>query len=131
MPLMNCQDCGNDHSDTATACPKCGKPNLQKRNTSAPPSEFAEYTRNDDGPVVMIEGTSVTAGSHDRAQLVTGVMIGLGLGGCGAVIALAMMPMVMFVGKRKDMPSSLKGLVYGSIPWFFAWILIFFESILK
>ena len=25
MALMECKDCGNEHSTTAKACPKCGK----------------------------------------------------------------------------------------------------------
>lgn len=35
MALINCTECGNSHSDTATACPSCGfepkKPSLMKR----------------------------------------------------------------------------------------------------
>lgn len=26
MPLVNCPDCGNEISDAAYACPKCGRP---------------------------------------------------------------------------------------------------------
>lgn len=32
MALMNCPDCGVDHSDLAFACPKCGMPNLKVFN---------------------------------------------------------------------------------------------------
>ena len=29
MPLMTCSDCKKEHSDSAPACPHCGRPNRQ------------------------------------------------------------------------------------------------------
>jgi hypothetical protein len=36
MPLVTCADCKTEHSDEASACPKCGKPNTpaSKKKTS-------------------------------------------------------------------------------------------------
>lgn len=92
MALINCSDCGNEHSDMATECPKCKRPNTK----------------------VKTEGYA--------AKLVAGIVAALVLGGfevnpffvIGGAIILT--PIVMLIEKTSKPNPVLRGLVYGSIP---------------
>ena len=46
MPLINCAECGNEISDQASACPKCGMPNMKaatKNNSVRPVIKALRY----------------------------------------------------------------------------------------
>lgn len=108
MPLMTCVDCNSQHSTEAAACPTCGRPKARVSNVS------------DDGPVVMYQGNSVTAGQANRTALMFAVL--MGFFSCGT-LAILFIPMLMFAQRRMDGPG-IKGLLYGSAPWVVFWIFI-------
>lgn len=64
MALMRCSDCGNEVSDQAPACPKCGRPIASAANAAA-------------------SAVGVVASNGGRSRLLLGLQV------LGAVIAIS------------------------------------------
>ena len=96
MALISCSECGNQVSDKAAACPKCGNPIATARpRRTEPTSASAEGTE-----AVTIEATG--KGPKTMMLVGTGVMI-LGFASCaggneGAGISLFLLGGVLYLG---------------------------------
>lgn len=99
MALVKCGECGNEVSDRAAACPKCGAPVTQE---VAPPVAVSSPGK----PVVPIEQT----GKHYKGQ-----MLAAGALACvGVVIAASSSPAI-------GMLMVLGGFVWFLVARFGAW----------
>lgn len=105
MALVDCQDCGMQHSDAAMACPKCGRPKAVEASEQ----------------VVMVDGTSTTVEDANRGHFAQGLFFGLiGMGFFG-VLGVILIPFGMLAQGKISVNPMSKGLIVGSLPWVYFW----------
>jgi len=112
MALMNCKDCGTEHSDAAAACPRCGRPK------ETLPSQ----------QVVMVDGNSVTAKSEERVNFITGIATGILTGGIAGAVAIVLIPVARYTRGDGTISPQMKGMIYSSVPM---WVIAAISAILK
>lgn len=83
MALIKCPECLNDVSDSAPACPKCGKTLAAGKTTKLDRSEFV--------------GVGCFVQALGLAAPVTGFMLG---GGVGAALGLVVLLALLIVGRQ-------------------------------